>query len=187
MSLFVLSTLQTSEIIDLFGIIASIFLSLVAIVIAVLTLRQNSKMLEESTRPYICITFDIIKLSSQIPRFIIKNYGQTGACITDFQYPEIFKTCDFGASHFNKQFDLVKGLFLAPQQSFTISIFKVPEEINDVEFTISYKANKKNYKEIIKLNVGDSPLHYMLRPSVDNGKELNSIAHSLQALCERHE
>ena len=44
-------TLTTSDVIDLIGIFASLFIGVIAIIISILSLRQNSKMIEESTRP----------------------------------------------------------------------------------------------------------------------------------------
>lgn len=48
-------TLTTSDVIDLIGIFASLFIGVIAIIISILSLRQNSKMIEESTRPNIQI------------------------------------------------------------------------------------------------------------------------------------
>lgn len=47
--------LTTSDIIQIIGIATSLITSVTAIAISVLTLRQNSKMIENSTRPYIGI------------------------------------------------------------------------------------------------------------------------------------
>ena len=47
--------LTASDIIDLLGIAASLTASVVAIIISILALRQNSKMIEDSTRPNIQI------------------------------------------------------------------------------------------------------------------------------------
>ena len=44
-----------SDIIEIIGIIASTTVSIVAIVISLITLKQNNKMIEESTRPVISI------------------------------------------------------------------------------------------------------------------------------------
>lgn len=44
-----------SDVIQIIGILASLITSILAIVISVLTLKQNSKMIEESTRPYVAI------------------------------------------------------------------------------------------------------------------------------------
>lgn len=46
--------LSPSDQIQLFGIILSTIISLIAVIISVVTLRQNNKMVEESTRPWRC-------------------------------------------------------------------------------------------------------------------------------------
>lgn len=50
-----LGSITWSDIIEIAGIIASTITSIIAIAISVKTLRQNNKMLEESTRPNIQI------------------------------------------------------------------------------------------------------------------------------------
>lgn len=46
-----LTSLSTSDIIQLLGIIASLATSIIAIIISVVSLKQNSKMIADSTRP----------------------------------------------------------------------------------------------------------------------------------------
>lgn len=53
--------MTTTDIIEIIGIIASTTVSIVAIVISVMTLKQNSKMIEESTRPYVVFSFWVQK------------------------------------------------------------------------------------------------------------------------------
>lgn len=177
----VINEFTRSDWIELFGIFASIILSIVAILIALLTLRQNSKMLEESTRPYICISFDSIRISSYLPRFTIKNYGQTGATIIEFLYPN---NIDFGKEIFNEQFAHVVGLFLAPQQSVSIELLKIPDEITNVEFSIKYKTVKKKYTEKFDLYIGKSPYHYAVSPSVDDKNAQRMAATALIEICK---
>ena len=47
--------LSTSDWIQLLGIIASLVTSIIAIFISIFTLRQNSKMIEASSRPVLSI------------------------------------------------------------------------------------------------------------------------------------
>ena len=50
-----LSSLSPSDIIQLLGILLSTIISTLAVIISVVTLRQNHQMVEESTRPYIIV------------------------------------------------------------------------------------------------------------------------------------
>ena len=47
--------LTVSDVIEIVGIIASLITSIVAIAISVKTLKQNSRMIEDSTRPYVSV------------------------------------------------------------------------------------------------------------------------------------
>ena len=53
--------------------VISLLIALVAVMISMATLQQNRNMVEESTRPYITLTFDSITTSSQRSGFILKN------------------------------------------------------------------------------------------------------------------
>lgn len=48
-------SLSPSDTIQLLGIVASLITSLAAIIISLMTLRQNSKMIEDASRPVISI------------------------------------------------------------------------------------------------------------------------------------
>ena len=86
-----LNSLTTSDIIDLINVISSFFLGLVGIAISLFALRQsriaikqNNQMLEDSSRPYITLYLDSITICEQQSYFVLKNFGNTPACITDF-------------------------------------------------------------------------------------------------------
>ena len=88
-----LGSITWSDIIEIAGIIASTITSIIAIAISVKTLRQNNKMLEESTRPNIQI-YSIY--SDTIVYIMIKNFGQSSctidsiSCDHKFSGKEIF-------------------------------------------------------------------------------------------------
>lgn len=67
--------LSVSDFIQIVGIIASLITSIVAIFISILTVRQNSEMIEESTRAYISIYEATTNFSSIKYYFVIKNFG----------------------------------------------------------------------------------------------------------------
>lgn len=86
-----INSLSKSDIINIISIIASLIPSIVAIVISIKSLRQNNKMIEASSRPYISIYVESITLCEQTSFFVIKNFGNTPAYINDFQYDPILK------------------------------------------------------------------------------------------------
>lgn len=67
------NSLNPSDIIQLFGIIASLITSIVAITISLVTLRQNSKMIEDASRPIISIYGESINPGSPVFYIVIKK------------------------------------------------------------------------------------------------------------------
>lgn len=144
--------MSTSNIIEIISIIVSLITDIVAIYLSVKALRQNNKMLEESTRPYISIYVESITLCEQTSFFVIKNFGNTPAYITDFKYDPILKETKQSMDLILEQFDYVKGITLAPGQSkmLTYDVTKLPYD--ELIFTIEYSSSK-HYCETIRLNV----------------------------------
>ena len=141
-------------IVQAIGIIASLITSIVAIIISIKTLKQNSKTLEESTRPYVTMYYDVIIFESDdINEYLIlKNFGQTGTNITKFQ-------CDSDLSLLSPfdgflPFQNIKGTFLAPGQSLkcVINTKKNNTAVKPIKLHIEYCSGKKNYKEEIEIS-----------------------------------
>lgn len=165
--------LPASDKVQLMGILCTSILSVVSVVIAICTLRQNSKMIQESTRPYVIMTYEVINNGSPNTFFVIKNYGATGSRITKFDY-------DFEPdADLKSQLDRIVGTYLAPGQK-KLYFFKNSNINSDcVEFTIEYSSGLKHYADVIPLKIKTGALS--LR--TDNK---NSISYSLQELVERH-
>lgn len=177
--------MSTSNIIETIGIIASTTVSIIAIVISVMTLKQNNKMIEESTRPYIVVYSKTANY--QDPRFylIIKNYGSSGAVITKF-------ICDHDLAEFsyNKNitpFKNICGTFIAPGQSFMTNL-KVQELFREeitFHFQIEYKTELRTYCE--NIDVALKPFTELIQTrAATEGKELKIISYTLQDLVEKH-
>ena len=75
-----------SDKIQLLGIAISALTSIIAIIISVHTLRQNSKMIEDSSRPYIGIYGLSTYICDRYYYIIIKNFGQSIAHIESLTY-----------------------------------------------------------------------------------------------------
>lgn len=78
-------SLAPSDVIQLIGILASLITSVIAIIISVLTLKQNSKMIDETSRPYVAIYAKTTNFQSPQYYLVIKNFGQTGATISSIK------------------------------------------------------------------------------------------------------
>lgn len=73
--------------------VLSSILVAISVVTVVITLRQNSKMIEESTRSAISIYTGEINTGTPFFYLIIKNFGKSPAYITKFEYDFDFKGC----------------------------------------------------------------------------------------------
>lgn len=145
-------TLPVGEIINIVLCILSFLLAAFSIVFVMLTLRQNKKLIESSTRPYISIYIDSITICEQDSYFVIKNFGHSSAFITHFDFPPILSQLPQDHVLFNEQFDYVKGITLAPGQSCLLlyNVSSLPDE--DLSFSISYKSSSQDYSETFTLN-----------------------------------
>lgn len=177
--------MTTTDIIEIIGIIASTSVSIVAIVISVMTLKQNNKMIEESTRPYVVVCGKTANY--QDPRFylIIKNYGSSGAIITKF-------ICDHDLTEFSYRkeitpFKNICGTFIAPGQSFitNLKVLELFHEETTLCFQIEYKTKHRTYCE--NIDIALKPFTELIQTrAATKDKELKIISYTLQDLVEKH-
>lgn len=73
--------------------ILSFILAVISVVTVVLTLKQNNRMIEESTRPCISVYTDEINTGNPFFYLIVKNFGKSPAYITKFESDFDFKGC----------------------------------------------------------------------------------------------
>ncbi len=188
--------LSPSDIIEIFGIIVSTVVSVVAIIISVkslnqaqITNEQNNRMLEESTRPYIAIYLDAVTICEQSSFFVLKNFGQSPGRIVLFEFDPVLKTLETspkrGNQLINEQYDFVEGLTLAPGQSKMMScnVTKVPKDV--LSFKIGYTALGKYYEESIELNVKNYAHIPVARPDSNIYPGFERQVHSLREMIDR--
>lgn len=162
--------------------IVSALVGIISVCIAIYTLKQNSKMIEESTRPYVVIYLANANFQNSSLYLVVKNFGQTGATIKSFQSSLDLSTI----SHDGRPlFKGIENSFIAPKQSYktAIDISKLPED-KEVEFTISYSSKAKAYNERFKINLNSFHNILSSRASTEH-KELKIISYTLQDLVER--
>lgn len=73
--------------------ILSFILAAISVVTVAVTLRQNNRMIEKSTRPYISVYTDEINTGNPLFYLIIKNFGKSPAYITKFESDFDFRGC----------------------------------------------------------------------------------------------
>jgi hypothetical protein len=132
-----------SDVIEIISIICSSVLSIVAIVISVLTLIQNSKMIFESNKPNITIFSKILNFTSPYPFLVLKNFGVSGATILNIEYDG-----DLRNYLEREPFKNMKDVFIAPNQTFVYSLNHENFDYDKVfNFKITYKYINKIYTE----------------------------------------
>lgn len=164
--------------------ILSFILSAISVITVVITLRQNSKMIESSSRAYVVAYGTVTDCHNLNYYLIIKNFGQSGAVITDYKCSIDLKKYSFYESL--EPFSHIKDSFLAPNQSLVCSLnqLKLFKEIHEIKITISYISNGKHYCQTFPINLDVESSLVRNRASTD-GKELQIISYTLQELIER--
>lgn len=121
--------------IDLWGIVASASVGVIALIISIATLRQNHKIIREANRATIIPSYETYNVAKPSTYFKIKNYGNIGAVIESFHCSAIDQ--DYFLQH---QFSRIEGTFLAPGQSnlYYFCADQIKDEV--VNFRIKYRS-----------------------------------------------
>lgn len=170
-------------IVDLASCIFSLVLTIISVVIVIITLRQNSKMLENESR---AIYGDTINCKGTHFYLILKNFGKSAALITSLE-------CDTDLSTFSYfkervPFSHMENTLLAPNQSYKCALQQFllfNSEISYLNFKISYQCNNKKYSDSFCINLKSYTDMTDVKPSPKDGKELEIMAYSLQELLEK--
>lgn len=180
--------MNTSDVVQMIGIIASLATSVIAIGISVKSLKQNSRMIEDSTRPYISIYGTGVYIGSSNYYITIKNFGQSSATITSFTYDFDLSKCiddrindPQNISPYKEPFENIENTTMAPNQSFhaIIDFNKTIKQTKVINFNIKYSSGTHEYEEDICLNLIGNLGNYVLLPQNSNS-ELVTISETLQ-------
>lgn len=177
--------MSVSDWINLSLAILSFILAAISVVTVVITLRQNHKMIEESNRPYISIYGDETNFSSPQFYIVLKNFGKTGAIIKSLE-------CDIDLSKYSYQtgivpFQHIIGTLLAPNQNFICNIDNKKlgeDDIEIINFSITYSANGKTYKENYPVNYKALKKNITTK-SENSTNELKVISYTLQEMVQK--
>lgn len=146
-----------SDKIQLAGILTSTVVSIISITIAVFSLKQNNKMLESSSRPYISIYLRKINVTRPEHYIVVKNFGSSAALIKKFEADVDLKLLN-PSRNFPEDifpFSNIVNTLIAPNQSlFSYFILdKALEHFENITFDIEYSSDSKTYKDTITLNL----------------------------------
>lgn len=177
--------MNISDIINITLCVLSFILAVISVITVIITLRQNSKMIENSTRPYIVVYGKVTNFQDPCYYLVVKNMRQTGAEITKFH-------CNINLLKYSYSSDRtplghMEGTFLAPGQTMIINIDHrkmSKENINEIIFDIKYNSGVKEYSEKCKINYEAYKDNIQTRASTKD-KELKIISYTLQDLVEK--
>ncbi|MBE6682398.1 MAG: hypothetical protein E7600_08980 [Ruminococcaceae bacterium] len=146
--------MSMGEIINVILCVLSFVLAAISVITVVITLKQNNKMLESNSRPYV-VAYLVYQEDPSHIFFCIKNFGNTSAIINSLSInPEISlykKTCN----------DVVNNTMLAPNQQMHFLVSKENKEKiiyecqNEFSVVLEYKdcCTEKVYKESYNINM----------------------------------
>ena len=143
------------------GIIVNIILSVlsfalaaISVITVVITLKQNNKMLEANSRPYV-VAYLVYQESPSHIYLCIKNFGNTSAIVKSLNIiPEI-------SLHKRTSNELINDTMLAPNQQLHFLVLNEDKEkiINEnvFEFSVDIKyqdcCTNRTYSETYKMNM----------------------------------
>ena len=145
--------LTVSDAIQLFSVFVALLLGLISIIISFKTMRQNTKMIEESTRPILIIYSEpISKSSSPNLNLVVKNIGKSCATIEEFKCNYDFYNSNSYAFIGHDYISDFITLTLPPDTDCKCPL--IYEKINTpVEFDIKYKSSTHTYTDHIAINL----------------------------------
>jgi len=177
--------MSPSDIINIILCILSFILAAISVVTVIVTLRQNHKMIENSTRPYVVVTGQ--RTNFQEPRFyvVLKNYGASGATILQLSF-------DIDLHNYSYIPEItplghVKDLFLAPGQTISSVLDTGKLKQNNISIfnaTITYSDGLHEYKETYPINY-KGIAHNVTYKATTHNEELRTISFALQELVEK--
>ena len=162
--------------------IVSSFLAFISVVTVIITIRQNHKMIESATRPYISIYGESINPGSPMFYIVIKNFGSSPAVMTKFASDFDFTGCYCFQTDRNFLSIMSKAI-IAPGQSriCRLDYDKIPD---DISFSLEYLSGRKRYSEKFTVNIKAGA--EMVTSKVDTkDKELRTISYSLQEMLQK--
>lgn len=169
-----------SDFIQLTGIVVSLITSLIAIIISVKTLRQNSKMIEESTRPNIQI-YPVYMDS--VLYIIIKNFGSSEAIIDEVECNHEFTEAESFDNSSKDGFGNLCGALFSPGYSLKCPLVGYAVSKETFEFQVKYHSFTKEYSSKFSFNPYINSPFADTYPSAKTVEgHLGNIANSLHSI-----
>lgn len=178
-----IKALTPSDIINLVAIAVSLCVSVPAIIIAVLTLRQNSRMIEQSTRPVLQIYPH--HLNSLI-YIVVKNFGQSACTIDSISCDHQFTQNDtLDHDYGSDVFGHLVGAMFAPGYAIRCPLRASCAPTEDLEFKITYHSSEKTYSDVFCFNIySNTPFLDVYASGTNDTAHLRNISRELRDLVK---
>ena len=163
--------------------VLSFILAVISIITVVITLRQNHTMIENATRPYLCIYGQSINPGSPQFYLVIKNFGASPATVTKFECVPDLSNC-YGFSTERDFLSDIARCTLAPGQSriCRLDYSSIPENIS---FCLEYHSGSKTYSDSFTTNI-KSGTDMLTAKATAKGNELHTISYTLQEMLQKN-
>jgi len=174
-----------TDLINLILCILSFLLAAISVVTVVITLRQNHKMIQNSTRPYVIAFAQVTNFQRPTFYLILKNFGASGATIDKFE-----SSIDLNQVSFRKEitpFNNIEGTFFAPGQTITSSLCAqdfTERGIREFKIKLNYNDGINSYEQECPINYKAYIENVIVRADTKD-KELHIISYALQDLVEK--
>lgn len=164
--------------------ILSFVLAVISVITVVITLRQNSNMIESASRPYLSIYISHIYCTDCIDYLVLKNFGNSSARITDFQCNIDLAIGAYDTSH--APFEHIVGQSICPGEKFPIPVklYEMCKITDTLSFSLKYSSGNQYYTDDISLSL-IALADYPIMHAKTNGMELEALSNSLQDICEK--
>lgn len=177
-------TYSLGDIIAAIAAILTLIGIIVSLCIAVKTLKQNEKMIDASTRPYLVIYLGFLYVQDLECYFVLRNFGASAARVNSV-------TTNTDLSSISKESDVnllssFTAMVVAPNQRYLQRVdgVKLSSLKEPIVFDLNYSTPQKSYAESFIINPEVLCEIEASRASTTN-KELKIISYTLQDIAEK--
>lgn len=166
--------------------VLSFSLAAISVVTVVVTLKQNKKMIESSTRAYVTVSGQSINVQSSEFMLVIKNYGQSIALIETIEFDISLKPYMYALDI--EPFAAISNTTLCPNQNIVCNLDPVKmgkDNVKKIVCNISYMSNGKRYVEKQIINF-DALCKNVITKASTEGKELKIISYAIQEMIKKN-
>lgn len=174
--------MEVSTIVNIVLSVLSFLLAAISVVTVVVTLKQNSKMIEESSRAVLSIYGESINTGNPTFYFVIKNFGHSLAVITKFESDFDFSNC-YGLKSERNWLQALNNCSIAPGQS-RICRLDYKAITRPITFKLEYKSIGKTYSEEMKIDL-KAGTAMVVAKTATSGEELRTISYTLQEMLQK--